>query len=133
MPSTTGIVLADTSVWIEYLNQRKTPAGDALETLLRQRRVVTCGLVIAELLQGALSKHEVEAITETFEALPYLEACHSTWTKAGTLAFTLRRKGIIVPLTDCVLAALALESDCELFSVDAHFTKIPDLALYVSK
>lgn len=130
MPNPAASVLVDTNVWIEYLNKRKTPAGDALDALLRQKRVATCGLVIAELLQGSLSEREVEAITETFEALRYLEVRNSTWGRAGKLAFGLRRKGITVPLSDCLLAALALESDCEIFSVDTHFRRIHELALY---
>ena len=130
MPKPAASVLADTSVWIEYLNRQKTAAGDMLQDLLEQHRVVTCGLVIAELLQGALTTQEADIITDTFEALYYLDVHPSTWVKAGNIAFALRRKGITVPLSDCMLSALALEAGCEIFSVDAHFRKIPGLTLY---
>lgn len=39
-------------------------------------------------------------------------------------------KGVTLPLSDLVIAALALEHHCHIYSLGLHFKKIPGLLLY---
>ncbi len=48
----------------------------------------------------------------------------------GELFSLLRRKGIILPLSDLIIAAIGLEHDCQVFALDPHFKRIPGLKLY---
>jgi len=82
---------------------------------LREGRVVGTGIVLTELPQGA----KIE-----------LETTQNTWIKAGRTSYILRRKGITIPTTDLIIASLALEYDCLIFTLDPHFEKIPDIELY---
>ena len=123
-------VLVDTSVWIEYFNRLDSEAGRSVEGLLREGRVVGTGVVLTELLQGARIKREFDAILESIVALPFLEPTQDTWITAGRISYALRRKGITVPTTDLIIASLALEYECLVFTLDPHFEKIPDVALY---
>ena len=113
----TGVVI-DTSVWIEFL--RGTDAGRSAEVarLVRGGRAVLCGVVEAELLADALSGPE------------YAEVDRSTWRRAGELAAVLRRHGKTVPMSDLILAAVALAGDFAVFSIDNHFRLIPGLRLH---
>ncbi|MFC1534218.1 PIN domain-containing protein [Thermodesulfobacteriota bacterium] len=123
-------VLVDTSVWIEYFNNSDSRYGESLEQLLIKGRVAGSGIVLTELLQGAKIEKEFNTIPESMNALPFLETTLNIWIKAGRISFTLRRKGITIPITDIVIASLAIENNCMIFSLDPHFNKIPDIKLY---
>jgi hypothetical protein len=123
-------VLVDTSVWIQYFNKFDSKPGKSVEGLLREGRVVGTGIVLTELLQGAKIEKEFNAILESMAGLPFLETTQNTWIKAGRISYTLRRKGITIPTTDLIIASLALEYDCLIFTLDPHFEKIPDIELY---
>ena len=123
-------VLVDTSIWIEYFNKPDSRAGESLENLLKQGRVLGAGLVLTELLQGAKIEKEFELILDNMTALPFLETTLNTWIEAGRISFSLRKKGITIPVTDIILASLALESHCLIFTLDPHFNKIPGIKLY---
>jgi tRNA(fMet)-specific endonuclease VapC len=123
-------VLVDTSVWIQYFNKLNSKPGKSVEGLLQEGRVVVTGIVLTELLQGAKIEKEFNAILESMAALPFLETTQNTWIKAGRISYTLRRKGITIPTTDLIIASLALEHDCLIFTLDPHFEKISDIELY---
>jgi predicted nucleic acid-binding protein len=92
--------------------------------------VALVGIVLAELLQGCRSHQERDELKDGLLALPYLEVTQSTWVNAGALSAGLLRKGITLPLSDLIIAALAIEHHCPVYSVDDHFRKIPDLLLF---
>ena len=123
-------VLVDTSIWIEYFNKPDSTAGTSLENLLKQGRVLGAGLVLTELLQGAKIEKEFKLILESMTALPFLETTLNTWIEAGQISFSLRKKGITIPTSDLILASLALENHCLIFTLDPHFNKIPGIKLY---
>jgi predicted nucleic acid-binding protein len=64
------------------------------------------------------------------DAVPYLEANKDTWSAAGGLSAYLRRRGNTTPLSDLTIAALALEGGHEVFSLNGHFARVPELELY---
>jgi predicted nucleic acid-binding protein len=123
-------ILVDTSSWIEYFNIPDSKSGEIIENLLHDGRVVTAGIVLTELLQGAKVKEEFKAILENMVALPMLKTTTDTWIEAGRTSFTLRRKGITIPITDLIIAALALENECQILTLDPAFKKIPGVSLY---
>jgi len=123
-------VLVDTSIWIEYFNKPDSRAGESLENLLKQGRVLGAGLVLTELLQGAKIEKEFELILDNMTALPFLETTLNTWIEAGRISFSLRKKGITIPTSDLIIASLALEKHCLIFTLDPHFNKIPGIKLY---
>jgi predicted nucleic acid-binding protein len=56
-----------------------------------------------------------------------VEVSRDTWILASELSGNLRHQGIGIPLTDLILAALALENDSVLFTSDSHFERIPEV------
>ncbi len=122
-------ILADTCIWIEYF-RTTSPISDELRKLIREDSIVTTGLVILELFQGIKTPESKELIKDTILALPFLEATRDSWIIAGEIGYTLRRKGITLPATDLLLAAVAKINDCSIFTTDAHFKVIPDIDLY---
>jgi len=125
-------VLADTSVWIDFFRGTARVPAD-FERLIRTRQIATCGIVIAELVSGTRSPGEGEKIEAALVGLDYLEMKRTTWRLAGDMMAQLRRAGVTVPMSDVILAALAIQNDCRILTRDRHFRRIPKLRLSVVK
>ena len=125
------MVIADTSVWIPFFNRPDSAEKMALDMLIDADDVGLVGIVLAELLQGCRTSTERTTLSEALLALRYYEVTQSTWLRTGDLSAHLLRKGVTLPLSDLVIAALAIEHECRVYSLDAHFKKIPGLRLYV--
>lgn len=121
-------ILVDTSVWIEYFRDAESEVGAALDSILDDHEVFVPKIVLAELMHGAKSNREISVIGGFLEAFQVIDQSGETWLKAGRLAYDLKKKGRTVHLTDCYLAVLALENDCQVFTLNRHFEEIEDLA-----
>ena len=124
------MVIVDSSVWIHYLRTPDTATGRELDDLLAREEVSMVGLVMAEVLQGTKGEREYLQLLFRLQALPYLETGRSAWVRAASLSLQLRSRGQLTPLTDLIIAAVALENRCPLFTLDDHFQRIPELQLY---
>lgn len=124
------MVIADTSVWIPFFNRPESPEKQAIDALIDEDRLALAGIVLAELLQGCRTPKEANTILGKLTGVHFLETTFSTWKRAGELSSSLRRKGITVPLSDVIIAALAIEHHCEVYTLDSHFEQIPGLTLY---
>ncbi|MBI4297784.1 MAG: PIN domain-containing protein [Chloroflexi bacterium] len=124
------MVIVDTSAWVPFLRSPDSPEGQAVGNLLRQGEVSMVGVVLAEVLQGARTEGERLRLEGVLRALPYMEATQDTWARAGEMAFHLRNRGRLIPLTDLLVAALAIENDGTIFALDRHFQTIPGVKLH---
>ncbi len=95
-----------------------------VEDLLAEDRARICGLIAAELTQGAVTSKELSVVEELTRSIPLLEGTEQTWIEAGRWGRTLREKGVTVGLLDCYLAVMAKTHGCLLLSLDKHFTMI---------
>lgn len=127
------MVVVDTAVWVDFFRGRNEPVRAALRELIRGRQAVLTGIVLAEVLQGIRTHQEADSVRSEFASLHYYETARDTWSRAGSLSGELRQKGLTIPLTDLIIAVLAMEYDAEVFTTDPHFAKVPGLKLYRSK
>ena len=67
------MILADSSVWIDFFRNKPSPQTDRLAALLGSNQVAMCDLVMAEVLQGTDGEREFERILRLFRALPTFE------------------------------------------------------------
>ena len=125
------MVIADTSVWIPFFNRPDSPEKIALDRLIDADAVALAGVVLAELLQGCRTLSERTTLSESLLALFYVEVNQTTWLRTGDLSAQLLRKDVTLPLSDLLIAALAIAHDCRVYSLDTHFKKIPGLRLYM--
>jgi predicted nucleic acid-binding protein len=114
----------DTSIWIDFFRGRKGAIKNRVQELLEQNRVVTNGIIIAELLVGAAGKKETIFVKENLMRLDYLETNRNFYMYCGELGNQLRKAGIIAPFTDLVIAAHAKRHNLCIFSQDNHFESI---------
>ncbi|MFZ5875803.1 MAG: type II toxin-antitoxin system VapC family toxin [Nitrospirota bacterium] len=127
------MVIADTSVWIEFFNRPQSVEKRNLDLLIDGDEVALIGVVLAELLQGCRAAKDRHEVTEAMLALPYIELTQTTWIRTGDLSSDLLRRGLTVPIPDLIIAAVALEHDCQVYSRDRHFQHIPRLRFYSSE
>lgn len=114
-------VLVDTSYWIEYFNRPNEKAAEKVEGLIRADRAALTGVVLSELLQGAKTAGELSLLRTALAAVRWVETDTEAYARAGSLGFALRRRGITVPVTDCIIAAAAESLGGRLLTFDAHF------------
>jgi predicted nucleic acid-binding protein len=126
-------ILPDTCAWIDFLNGRPTLLAEALGEALTKIEVVTCGVVLYELLQGIKNPKDETKVQSAIKALPHLEMTRDLWIRAGQLAASLRNNGHTLPLSDIIIATLALEHTCDVMTVDHHFDLIPELNVVKGK
>lgn len=117
-------VLIDTSVWIDYLKNKDKSFSEKVDKILNYYNIHLPEIVVAELIQGAKSEKEIKIIEEFINIFNIVYPSENTWTNAGRLSFTMKRKGITVSLIDCYIAVLTNENNCRLFSLDKHFSEI---------
>lgn len=120
------MVIVDTSAWIEFFRRE----GDlqvklAVKALLDEYEATLCGPVEMEFLGGARPR-ERERIKKWFDIVPYLPNDQKLWRKVADTYAKLRAGGLTAPWNDVIIATLTLEQGCRVYSVDKHFTAMPD-------
>jgi predicted nucleic acid-binding protein len=122
------LVLIDTSAWIEALRPDGHPGVRArVDEALADGSVATCGPIMAELLVGARSDRELVVLRESMEALHVLPA-EPEWPRCAKLGYDLRRKGMVVPTFDLLVACVAISGKCLLLHADKHFEAIASVS-----
>ena len=122
------MVLIDTTVWIDFFAGTPTPQVSVLEFLISEGEdVCTCGIVLAEVLQGIRNDCTYRKTKSYFENLVYLPIDHSTFVKSADMYRALRKKGINIrkPL-DCMIAAVAIVHHAQLLHKDRDFDPIQE-------
>ena len=120
--------LVDTSVWIDYIQGRDTPAVQLLdELLLNPLAVNLCDQVYLEILQGARSEESFDTLQRYFSGQRFsgFENPRESHANAARLYFDCRRNGITVRSSiDCLIAQCALENELVLLHHDSDYIKI---------
>ena len=117
-------VVADTSEWVEYLAGRDAALLDAA---LSSGIVEVPPIVVAELVSGARSRKDREALVDVLEDIPVCRTPMSHWVRVGDLRRQLRSAGLTVSTPDAHVAQCAIDRDAVLLSRDAIFGKIARL------
>ena len=125
---TNEFILVDTSYWIEFFNRPGSERATAVGNLVREDRASLTGVVLAELLQGARTDAEVSELDTALAAVEWVETNTDIYARAGILGFRLRRGGVTVPVTDCVIAAAAETIGGRILTLDRHFESLAEVA-----
>lgn len=117
------MILADSSVWIDYLGGSVTPQTDALHGFLGRSEVALGDLNAVEVLQGIRDDREFRAVQRMFAAFPMIPI--STPETAATAAANyriLRAKGVTVCKTiDTLIATRCIIDGLPLLFSDRDF------------
>lgn len=122
-------VLVDTSVWVDFFNGHASPEAEALTRLLEEDGdLLTCGVIVTEVLQGLRRNKVLATIEEQFREMAWLSPVEpTTYLAAANLFRALRQKGITIRSTiDCLIACLAAEHNAVLLAKDRDLRSIVD-------
>lgn len=115
-------IIADTSIWIEFLKNNRSIFPLA-QKLLEKNCIVAVECIFGELLQGVKTKRERGIILGYWEYLPKANE-HNIWIDAGIYSNEnkLLEKGI--GLVDSALIVLAMKNKLKLWTLDKKLKKI---------
>ncbi|MEO1096723.1 MAG: PIN domain-containing protein [Bacteroidota bacterium] len=118
------MIIADTSVWIEFL-RGNVELSDMFIPYLRKGHIYTNSAIFGELFQGVRNKREQALLEEFWINTPKAdeELC---FIKAGQLSnkFKLYAKG--VGLIDCYILESARKNDFAIWTLDKKFRRAID-------
>lgn len=121
-------MLVDSTIYIDLLRR-----GEDVQFLLRPALVggqlFVCGVVRAEVLRGIRSVVVQDELSELFDLMTEVPTDTRVWRKATDLVWTLDRRGVVLPLTDLVIASCALVVGAAVVTNDPHFSQIPGLTV----
>ncbi len=117
------MIVADTSVWIDYLKGIKAPHTDILDQELLHNRIITGDIIIAEFLQGFRNEKDYNQAKEIMNSLEYYDFVGKEIAyKAAQNFRELRKKGITVRKTiDVIIATFCIENNFPLIHNDKDF------------
>ncbi len=122
-------VLVDTSAWVDLINDFASPEAQALSDLLAgDVDICTCGVIVAEVLQGLRRPSSFKRVRNGFEDLTFLEPSgRELYVRAAEIYRMLRKRGTTVRSTiDCVIAAIAEENRCYVLARDSDLRLITE-------
>jgi len=123
------MIVADTSVWIDYVNGTVTPQTNILDIELEKRRVATGDLIIVEFLQGFREDKQFQEAKNLMDSLEYYDFVgREVAINAAQNFRKLRKKGITIRKTiDVLIATFCIEYGFELLHNDRDFDPMEDV------
>jgi predicted nucleic acid-binding protein len=118
------LILVDSSVWIDFFGARPGRAGVELRRMIADAEpFALTGVVVAEVLRGVT--RDFSRIESNLSLWTMLEPSgFSTYRLAAAIFRQARAKGISLTTIDTLIAAVALEHDASVFTLDKDFTRI---------
>lgn len=118
------MIVVDTSVWIDVINERPGPQADHCVELIEDGQPVALTPVIfTEILQGFALESDAARVEDHLRGFPILPLAHvDDFALAAELYRTARRQGVTVRKTvDCLIAASCVRADTPLLHADHDF------------
>ena len=117
------MIIADTSVWIDYVRGIVSPQTDMLDNELLHDRVATGDIIIVEFLQGFREEKDLKIAKQIMDRLEYYDFLGKEMAiiSAGNYR-KLRKNGVTVRKTiDVIIGTFCIEKGFELLHNDRDF------------
>jgi len=117
------VILADSSVWIDYFRGTTTPQTEKLNSLLGNTPIATGDLILTEVLQGFSSDRDFNQARKLMTSLVVVDMVGRTMAIQAARNFrVLRALGITMRKTiDTIIATYCIESGLPLLYSDRDF------------
>ena len=114
----------DTSVWIDFFSPSPGRAGRELRRMIDEvEAFALAGVVVIEILQRLT--RDVRRIERFLSMWEMLEPRgFSTYREASAISRLARSRGVSLTTIDTLIAAIALEHEASLFSLDMDFSRV---------
>ena len=102
-----------------------SPVARTIERLITEDvPLAVPGIVVQELLSGVRGDGQFARLETALEGFQVLLAERAHHVPAAKIANACRRHGVPVSTIDCLIAALAVAHDAQLFTADRDFTRM---------
>ncbi len=127
------MIVADSSVWIDYFRDTDTRETDLLSDALNERIVLVGDLILVEVLQGYRREEDFVRVLAAFDELPQAPMVgREIALKAARNYRKLRSEGITPRKTiDVMIATFCIERGHALLHSDRDFDAMERLGLRV--
>lgn len=117
------MVIVDSSVWIDYLNNTRNFQTDMLDLLFERETVYTGDLILVEVLQGIRNNKEFIKTKAMFDLFPLVSLLNKNLAiKSADNYRLLRKKGITIRRTmDIIISTFCIENNFTLLHNDKDF------------
>ena len=117
------MIIADTSVWIDYLRGVESVQTDLLDYELLHDRVATGDIIIVEFLQGFREEKDLKIAKKIMNRLEYYDFLGKEMSLIAAENYRkLRKNGVTVRKTiDVIIASFCIEKGFELLHNDRDF------------
>jgi predicted nucleic acid-binding protein len=116
------MVIVDTTVWVDYLNNVATPETEWLDSQLT-RQPLGLNLMVCEILQGLATDDEAARVLRHLKRFQLLDTGGLELATAAARNYRLlRAKGRTIRKTiDCIIATYCIREDHSLLHCDRDF------------
>jgi predicted nucleic acid-binding protein len=121
------VIVVDTSVWVDVLNEVATPQAQRCIDLLESGEpVALTDAILTEVLQGLRSEREARLVERHLRAFPILRLEGiEDFVLAADLYRMARRAGVTIRKTlDCLIAAPCVRTNAPLLHADEDFDRL---------
>lgn len=121
------MIVVDTSIWVDVLNDAGSPgAARCVELLEGGAPVALTDVVFTEILQGFRDEREARRVEKHLRAFPVLRLEGlDDFARAAGLYRTARRSGVTIRKTlDCLIAAPCVRDDVPILHADEDFDRL---------
>jgi predicted nucleic acid-binding protein len=117
------MVIVDTSVWIDFLNDVENRQTVWLEAALKLQKIGLTTLILCEVLQGARTELQFHDLIRDFFKLDVFDTGDAKLAVASAQNYrTLRQRGYTIRRTiDCIIATFCIEHGHQLLHNDRDF------------
>lgn len=119
-------VLVDSSFYIRLLREGRDPL-QALVLTAATRDLVVCGVVRCEVGRALRTPMILERFQGFWDVMMNVPTDDQLWRETEGMLWALDRRGMILPLTDVVIACCALRVGASVLTLDQDFSRIPGL------
>lgn len=120
------MILADSSIWIDYFNGEQNIQTDLLDESLFDGEIVLLDIVLTEVLQGFRKEKDFKTAVKLLDPIP----CYPSLSKELAILTAanhrkLRRKGVTVRKTiDVIIATWCIKNRVSLLENDRDYQQI---------
>lgn len=130
-------LLADTNIIIDYWKPASDEIYETLDKIMASNNIIITGIVRAELLHGSLSEKNRRDMHNSMAEFDTLNLEADDWEALGDQLYEYRTQGVTVPMSDAIIACIALVYGIPVWSKDGHFDMmrkvIPELQVVQTK
>jgi len=120
-------VFVDTCIWAAFFSRPGSAEKTALDDLIDNDRIALIGPVVAEVLLGFRRRPQADWVASRMRRAHWSDLNWDDWCAAADLGRGLAPRGQKLPLTDLVLAVVALRLNASVYTTDPHFDAVEGL------